>query len=109
MSVITSLYSNLKKDIKDSLTVYEKDEVVTKVKLIDEKGAEIVYIIIKLFEMENSIKTYEGKISDRELKFDLEKFPEKLQVIIHKFINIHLKNMEEETIISSQRTTAHIT
>jgi hypothetical protein len=104
MSVIASLYTNLVKDTTTTnLSPNEKDEFLKKVKIIDEKGSEIMYIIIKMFEIENNIKQIESKVSDKELKFDFDKFPEKLQVILDKFLTIHIKNMEEERAILNER------
>ena len=95
-SSISTLYSNLKKDSKKPLTPAEKDEFISTVLTLDEKGVEIIYVIIKMFEMENTTKQTEVKVSDKELKFDLDKFPDVLQNILYKFIKIHINTMAEE-------------
>jgi len=85
------------------------------IKNIDEKGYEMIYILIKTFEIENNplynqLKLpYEGSgVPPKEMKFDLEKFPEKLKKILFKFLTIHIKNMEEEQKITKQRQNLNI-
>ena len=102
-SSISTLYSNLKKDSRKSLSTLEKEEFINKVSALDEKGIEIIYVIIKMCEMENNLKQTEVKISDKELKFDLDKLPDMLQNMLYKFVKIHISTMEEENTISIQR------
>jgi hypothetical protein len=109
---INHLYKSLKKD-KDSdnkdFTRSQTTDFNKNIKLIDEKGADIIYIIIKMFEMETNPKTtnaipYEGKtVSAKELKFDLCKFPLNLRHIIYRFLKIHIKNIEEENKLNLDR------
>ena len=39
----------------------------------------------------------------KEVKLDLDKIPDKLKHILIKFLNIHIKNMNEEKKINEQR------
>ena len=91
------LYENMIKDVKTKdLNLKQKKELVTALKTIDETGAELCYMLIKVYEMKNdtpeSLKLpYCGIGSDKEVTFDLEKFPIKLKHILFKFVNIHVR------------------
>ena len=107
---LTHLYNSLKKDIDNQpLSLSQRDDFFKNINLLDDKGYEIVYVIIKMFEIENNPKTsrdilpYESKIFSKEVKFDLDKIPDKLKHILIKFLNIHIKNMNEEKKINEQR------
>ena len=105
---ISQLYNSLKDNYEKPLTIEQKDDFSQKIKLLDEKGCEMVYVIIKMFDLDlNHKKTadipFEGKIAAKELKFDLDKIPEKLKHMIYKFLYIHIKNMEEEKKINIER------
>jgi hypothetical protein len=88
------------------LNAKQKDEFMDKIKTLDQQGYELVYALIRAFQMENNDdKTtfklpYKGKIIKTEtgeprLDFDLEKLPNKLKQILYKFVNIHIKSMLE--------------
>ena len=107
---INHLYKSLKKDLDNKdLTRSQITDFNKNIKLIDEKGADIIYIIIKMFELETNPKTtnaipYDGKaVSAKELKFDMSKFPLNLKHIIYKFLKIHIKNIEEENKLNLDR------
>ena len=109
---LTHLYNSLKKDVDNQpLSLSQRDDFFKNIKLLDDKGNEIVYVIIKMFEIENNPKTtrdnlpYESKFISKELRFDLDKIPDKLKHILNKFLNIHIKNMEEEKKINEERFT----
>lgn len=108
-SDISPLYFNLKKDLKAAdLSSEERDEFITKIKLLDEKGIELVYVIIRLYEIETtkmlSEFPYESTLfSKNELRFNLESLPIPLKHIISKFLTLHLDKMKEDCEISSSR------
>jgi len=82
---------------------------MSKIKSIDEKGSELIYALIRVFQMENSddITTfklpYDGKYSKNDMKFDLNKLPNKLKQILYKFVKLHTETMKEETKLSETR------
>ena len=103
MSSIELLYKQLKKDsLLIDLTHDQKDEFVKSIKTLDESGTEIVYILIRMYELEMTSKSdefpYNSKLTaSKELKFDLEQLPNQLKWIIYKFIKKHLGRMSEES------------
>jgi len=112
---INHLYKNLSLNNTILVNKESQDFFLKNIKNIDEKGHEMIYILIKIFEIENNASfeqyklPYEGVgTPPKEMKFDLEKIPEKLKKIIFKFLTIHLKNMEEEQNIVKERANIHI-
>jgi hypothetical protein len=112
---IYQLYLSLSTNNTFELTKDTSDFFLKNVKNLDEKGQEMIYILIKTFEMENNQVVeafklpFEGSgIPPKEIKFDLDNFPENLKKIIFKFLNIHLKNMDEEQKIKKERENINI-
>jgi hypothetical protein len=111
---ISPLYDSLKKDIDSrDLSLEHRDELVQNIKLLDEKGSELMFIIIKLFEMEHNPDATTGlpldcKFVAKEYRFDLEKLPFKLKHILFKFGHMYVKNMVEENIISTERKILNV-
>ncbi len=96
-------YDIMMKDTKTAdLTVKQKNDFLAKMLLIDKNGYELIYALIRVFEINNedlpsSFKLpYSGKFIDKDMHFDLEKLPLKLRQVLYKFINVHLEKMEEE-------------
>lgn len=93
-------FSNKAKD-KD-LTNKQKTDFIKKINKVDTAGLELIYAIIKVHEIKNSNTLlynnipYEGTYENKQLQFDLEKFPNKLKQILNKFITMHLKKMKED-------------
>jgi hypothetical protein len=90
-------------DISDDLTTKQKDEFLKKVKLLDSNGHELIYAIIRVYQLENSEdkNTYtipfHGKFIKNDLKFDLNDLPNKLKRMIYKFTDMHIKSMKEKS------------
>ena len=91
------LYDNLIKDVKDvDLTAKEKESTIKKIKNINENGNELLYVLIKVYHINNECEhtnytiPYNGKFVKKDLKFDLEKLPNKLKQIIKNFIDMHV-------------------
>ena len=101
------IYDTFSKDVSTTeLTSTKKDELIRNLKKIDEKGNEIIFILIKLHEMksvDNPNIPYDGKLSSDEIKFDLENIPIQLQNILYKFVGVHLKNLEEDMKLDQER------
>jgi hypothetical protein len=106
MSSIAPLYQTLKKDaLTIDLSADQKDEFVKLVKTLDETGLEIVYILIRMYELDTTSKSeelpYGSKFTSKELKFDLENIPYQLKWILYKFVKKHLEKMSEEQMMNS--------
>lgn len=104
------LYESLSSDvINEDLTIKQKEEYMKLIKNIDLDGAERIYVLIRMYQLENSEdKTtfkipYGGKYVKNDLKFDLNELPFELKQILYKFILIHSKTMEEENKIKKNR------
>ena len=97
MSSSFPLYDNLINDIDTStdLKTKEKDEFMSLIKDIDENTSELIYALIRVYQLENesNISTftlpYDGKFIDNEMKFDLNELPNKLKHILLKFLKLH--------------------
>lgn len=106
------LYDNLSTDISSrDLTTKQKNDFMSKIKNIDDKGAELVYALIRVFQMENCSDNstfklpYDGKYVNNDMKFDLNELPNDLKQILYKFVNIHTESMKEENKLNETRLT----
>ena len=103
------LYDNLREKLKTKdLLVREKTHFIDMIKKIDKDGQELLYALIRYHYNLNADKNnqdlpYEGKYVNETLCFDLDKFPIELKQILYKFIQIHIKKMEEETKLNQSR------
>jgi len=102
------LYEILFKETKnEDLTTKEKDEFMKIIKNIDQKGFEISYALIRIFQLENSEDKstfkipYGGKFVKDDLNFNLNDLPLQLKQILYKFLVLHIKTMKEEISSSS--------
>jgi hypothetical protein len=113
MSIIP-LFQSLKGDADtQDLTMEQKQELIENIKQLDEKGSELFFVLIKLYEMDmNADATdglpFESKFIAKEYRFDLEKLSLQLKQILYRFAHMHVKNMDEETQISSKRKTLNV-
>jgi ABC-type uncharacterized transport system ATPase subunit len=112
MTSITQLYDTFSKDIPTTeLSASKKDEFIKTVKKLDDKGNEILFILMKLHEMkttENAGVPYDGKPVSDEIKFDLDHIPVPLQHILLKFMALHIKSIEEDAKIDQERRNVHL-
>lgn len=103
------LYDNLIKDIpKKDLTIKQKEEFITKIKDIDNKGRDLIFALIQFYQIENRDNDensedlpYNGIREDDEkglenLTWSFTDLPVKLRYILYKFIIIHMQSMKEE-------------
>jgi hypothetical protein len=101
------LYQDLfKNSTETDLTDDQKDELIKKIKKMDLEGHELIYALIRCFQLENETNyelPYEGKSLKLGYKFDLEKFPKKLRQIVYKFSEKHLEKMKEDQKINKNR------
>ena len=106
------LYDNLCLDIPKTkdLTVKQKNDFMKKITHLDDNGFELVYALIRVFQLENNadISTfklpYDGKFDNSEMKFDLNELPTPLKQMIYKFVLLHTDSMKEETMMAENRT-----
>jgi hypothetical protein len=96
------IYDILYNESSDNdLTQTEKDNFIKLIKKIDNEGSEIIYAIIKIycinnFTGENQNYLYGAKFLKCSIKFDLDDFPHRLKQMLNKFLNKHIKKMDED-------------
>ena len=105
------LYNHLLKDVvDDDLSKEKKEEFAKNIKAMNAQGHKLVYVLIRRFSVDNEeCKTdgalpYEGKYMKKNLKFELERFPNRLKQMLHQFTVMHLQEME----IAQAREQLHI-
>jgi hypothetical protein len=110
------LFDSLYKETTDKklstveLSSAQKTTFLKKIDKIDKNGMELIYALIcayQLIESEGSnyIIPYNGKQAQNEITFDIDEFPPHLKQILHKFISMHIKSMEEEKKLNNKRLT----
>lgn len=91
------------------LTAKQKEDTIKRIENINDAGKELIYALIKTFYMKNiesesnstdlpfkGIRSpVDGKKTEN-LTWDFANFPPKLRQLIHKFVILHEKTMEEE-------------
>lgn len=104
------LYDSLSADVSSvDLKVKQKDEFMKLVKSIDNEGLDRIYVLIRMYQLENSEDKstfklpYGGKYIKNDLKFDLNELPNELKHILYKFVKIHSSKMEEDNEIKQNR------
>ena len=97
------LYDSLFKDTSsDDLSTIQKRTFIKRVDKIDTSGYELMYILIKTYEIENNEQDktfnlpYKSFCVDDNINFDLDNLPKKLKQILFKFAQIHIGKMKDE-------------
>lgn len=100
------LYDSLSKNIPNTdLTVAQKKMFVKKIEKIDKNGHELVYALVRMYQVENKEENinfalpYTGVYVDGDISFNLDNFPISLRHILFRFLNVHIEKMREETIL----------
>lgn len=102
------LYDSLYKDIPiNDLTLVQKKMFMKKILKIDMNGHEIIYALIKMYQVLNEENNmialpYKGLYYSKDISFDLDLFPVSLKHILLKFIGVHIYKMKEEYAIEKQ-------
>lgn len=98
------LYDTLIKDAEnEDLTTKEKNEFMEMIKVIDENGTELLYVLIMMYNLENNEdKTtykipYGGKYVENDISFNLNDFPFQLKQMLYNFLKLHTKTMKESS------------
>jgi hypothetical protein len=98
------LYTSLKSSIpKKDLTVKQKDDFITKVESLDDRGKELVYVLISTHHSQLHPKNpemfpYGGVSFGKSATFDFSLFPSDLRHILCKFAHMHINTMREEKV-----------
>lgn len=96
------LYSHLRNEINEdrSLTNNQKDELVEKIKELDDQGCSLVYALIRYYQiyedrMDAMETPYGMKKQKPGYRFCLEDMPVLLQQLIYRFVNLHIETLRE--------------
>lgn len=95
------LYDTMISNIIDKdLTLKQKKELLQNIEKINDKGFELLYMLIKVYSIKEQKSDYipfNGKyITNNNIQFDLEELPNKLKQMLFKFVNLHLNVMKDE-------------
>ena len=101
------LYDSLSKDIlNDDLSTIQKRTFIKRIEKIDKEGCELIYALIKIYEIENKDTSnnenntfnlpYKSFFIDNNINVDLDNLPKKLKQMLFKFVLIHLEKMKNE-------------
>jgi len=103
------LYDNLSRNIPTiDLTLAQKRLFVKRIEKIDQNGHELVYALIRMYQVENREDIsftipYEGIITpETGINFNIDNLPIQLKHILFKFSEVHIEKMKEEEKIMSQ-------
>jgi len=95
--------SMIKGTAKTDLTIKNKQEFSTLIDQMDKSGHELVYALIRMYQLENQeIEEigkipYFGKTVGIDVEFDLENFPNKLKHLLFKFLKVHIEKMKDDS------------
>jgi hypothetical protein len=86
--------NNMVSSENEVLTHQVQIDISQKIKKFEKNTQELVYALIKAYQITNPDTTqntipFEGKKLKSGLKFDMTKFPCKLQNILSKFVELH--------------------
>ena len=84
----------------------ERLELGEKIQCLDKAGHEFIYAIIRNFQLEYDKDDfdelpYKVKVKKVGYKWEMDKLPKRLLIMIQHFVTLHLQKLQEE----SQRTT----
>jgi len=112
------LYDNLIKDLpKKDLSAKQKTEFVENIKLIDDSGKELLYALIQFYYINSEPKTndplpFKGVKEETSsglvnISWCLSDFPIKLRCLLHKFLVMHIKTIQEESHRKDQNSNTY--
>jgi hypothetical protein len=101
------LYDILLKDctnnqvIKTDLTFEQKKDLISMISLIDAKGHQNIFTIIRIHGLKTNSGEifdvpYDGKKNVHDIKFNLDKLPIIVKHMIYQFVKIHIYEMNYE-------------
>ncbi len=96
------LFNNLLAESEEKdLTQVQKKAFIKKLEKIDQDGNNLIYALILSYwvnetrELDTKIP-YDGECYDKDVTFDLDNFPKKLKQVLYKFVQLHVKKMNED-------------
>lgn len=100
------LYDSLNSKIDDAqssidLNIKEKDEFIRLVKKMDNVGYELIYVLIRVYQLENTEDKstfklpFGGKFIKDDIKFDLNEMPIRLKHILNEFVHMHILTLND--------------
>ena len=114
MSNFPLYYSLINEKNRDVLTFAQKEEFINIIKTLDNNGHELIYALIRTYQLENSEDKstfklpFGGKYVKNDMKFDLNDLPDILQIMLYKFVVIHEKSLAEEKLLEKNRISSEI-
>jgi hypothetical protein len=109
------LFDNLSKNIPNrDLLLAEKRLFMKNIEEADKNGHELIYALIRVYQIENKEDNtsftlpYNGSYVDKNITFDLDKFPIKLKHILFKFLKVHLDKQKEEQKIVNEANVKRV-
>jgi hypothetical protein len=104
------LYNSLSTGlVKKDLTAKQKTDFLTILEKFDTRGYELVYALIRVFQIENEVETvsedlpYGGVTKKSDIVFDFGTIPIPLRQILYKFAKIHEKSIKETAKLEEHR------
>jgi len=104
------LYNSLSTGlVKKDLTAKQKVDFVSTVSKFDTTGYELIYALIRVFQLENDVEPvtanlpYGGVVKKAELVFDFNTIPHQLRQILYKFVKMHAKSIKETAKLDEHR------
>jgi putative cell wall-binding protein len=93
-------------DENEDMTNQEKLELAEKISKLDKPGHEYIYAIIRNYQLEFDKEDFEDlpykvRVKKSGYKWEMQKLPKRLLIMIRHFVHLHLEKIKEE----SQRTT----
>lgn len=97
------LYDNLLRLTEyenNDLSIEQKKKIAEESEALDPLNQEIIYVLIKLFFIDNDVDEksplpYEGKRVKGLLKFDIDKLPLRLRHMLYRFILMKNNNLNQ--------------
>lgn len=98
------LYDNLITEVTsfEDLSSKQKDQFMKMVVDIDDNSCELIYALIRVYQLENSENKniftlpYDGKFIDNDLRFDLNELPNQLKQMLFRFLKLYHENKEKK-------------
>lgn len=84
----------------------DRSELIKKIKKVDDAGHELIYAIIRSYQLEHENtfgNPYDSKILKLGMKFDLDKIPNQCCKMLISFCDKHLEKMKEEQKLLKNR------
>ena len=96
-----TLNRDISEDIKD-LTDEEKEDFLVKFKKLDDKVHELIYVLIRVYDMKNNKGIHTLPFNAKQIKagykFDIDNLPIKLKQILYKFICIEIQKNQDDQL-----------